>query len=221
MSVVLLDPDQALGGEVGEQAVHGLARPADHRRQLGLGERPREADLAVGVRVGLAGHPHDPARQAAGQVEEVELPDVVGEAAQLADEAREQRAPQAGVLVDQAVEGVAAEDERLGGLERDRGGGVLRAVEQGQLAEEVARAEGRDDRALLALGVGQDDLHGAGLDDVERVAGVALVEDRLVPPVAPAAQRSMQRASVSSSSREKRTQRRSASAAFARSSAAT
>src|SRR5664279_4355011 len=40
------------------------------------------------------------------------------------------------------------------------------AVEQGQLAEERAPVEGRDDRRVLALGRRQDDLDRAGFDDV-------------------------------------------------------
>ncbi len=119
----------------------------------------------------------------------MELADVVGEPPELADQAGEEGSPQVRVLVDEAVEGVAAEDEGLGRLERDRGRRVLLAVEQGELAEEVAGIEGGDDRALLALGIGKHDLHGAALDDVQRVAGITLVEDRLVPPVAPVAQR--------------------------------
>ena len=89
------------------------------------------------------------------------------------------------LVLDELVEAVAAQDERLGRLDRDGGRGVRRAVEQGQLTEEVAPGERRDDRAFLALGRRQDDLDRARLDDVERVARVALVEDRLVLAIAP------------------------------------
>src|SRR3972149_6640061 len=64
-----------------------------------------------------------------------------------------------------------------------------RVVEERQLAEEVARPEGRDDRRLLVLRRRQDDLHGAGGHDVEGVARVVLVEDRLAAAVAPGSER--------------------------------
>ena len=65
-----------------------------------------------------------------------------------------------------------------GRVERDGGRGAWRAVQQCELTEEVTRPERRDDR-LLAFGGREDDLHRAARDDMERVAGIALVEDRL------------------------------------------
>lgn len=46
---------------------------------------PRQADLAAGLGVGLAGHPDDPPRQPTGKDEEVQLPGVAGEPPQLAE----------------------------------------------------------------------------------------------------------------------------------------
>ncbi len=140
-------------------------------------------------RVGLAGHPHDLAGKASRQVEEVQLPDMMGQPTQLADEAGEECTAEARILVHEAIERVAVQDQGLGRLEGDRGRGVRLAIEQRELAEEVSGAEGGDDGPLLALGVRQDDLHRAGLDHVERVPGVTLMEDRLVASIAPAAQR--------------------------------
>ena len=73
------------------------------------------------------------------------------------------------------------EDERLGRLDRDDRRRVRRAVEDRQLAEELARAEDRDDRRLGALVARQDDLDRAAGEDEQRIARVALVEDGLAP----------------------------------------
>ena len=127
---------------------------------------------------------HEAPGKAPGQIEEVQLLDVAGEAPQLGDEAREQRAPQARLRLDQLVERGTTEDEGLRGLDRRGGGGVRRAVEERELAEEVAPRERGDDRALLALGRREDDLDRPGLDDEQGVTGVALVEDRLAAPEA-------------------------------------
>ena len=147
------------------------------------GQSSRMFVVASGL--ALPGEPDDPAGEPPGQVEEVELLDVAGEPAQLHDEAGEQRPAEGRLGLDQLVEPVPAQDERLGRLDRDGRRRVGRTVEEGELAEEVAARQGGDDRALLALGRRQDDLHRARLDDVQRVARVALVEDRLVLPVAP------------------------------------
>ena len=94
----------------------------------------------------------------AGQVEEVELLDVAGQAPQLARPAREQRAPEARLRLDQLVERVAAEDERLGGLDRDDGRRVRRAVEQRELAEEARPRRGAMIAASLPVGDGRTTL---------------------------------------------------------------
>ena len=103
-----------------------------------------------------------------------------GETSQLRDETGEERLPESGLLVHQALERGAAEDLGLRRLERDGGGGVWRAVDQGQLAKEVATEQRGDDGGLLALGRGKDDLDRARLEDEQRIAGITLVEDRLV-----------------------------------------
>ena len=82
----------------------------------------------------------------------MEVLDLAGQPADLGRERRRAaRAAARGSLSMRPSEGVAMEDERLGRLERDDRRRVRRAVEQRQLAEELARAEGRDDRRLGAL----------------------------------------------------------------------
>ena len=102
--------------------------------------------------------------------------------AQLRDEARDEGVAEALLLVDQPLERGAAKDEGLRRLEGDRRRRTRRSVEQRQLAEEIAPAEGGDDRALLAFGRRQDDLHRSALEDEQGIPGIALVEDRLAAP---------------------------------------
>ena len=83
----------------------------------------------------------------------------------------------------QLEERVAPQDERLGLAEGDGGRRARRAVQQRQGAEELTRLERRDDRRLAVLGRRQDDLDRAGHHDVECVAGVVLMEDRLAAAV--------------------------------------
>ena len=66
-------------------------------------------------------------------------------------------------------------------------------VEDGQLPEELARAEDRDDRGLGALVGWQDHLDGSARHDEQGVAGVALVKDRLGLAKAPEAERGGER----------------------------
>src|SRR3990172_9715759 len=73
----------------------------------------------------------------------------------------------------------ASEAQRLDRLYGGGRGRVRRAVEQRQLAEEVARLKAGDDR-LIALRRRQNDLHRARRHDVERIAGIVLVKDDLV-----------------------------------------
>src|SRR3990172_927498 len=75
----------------------------------------------------------------------------------------------------------ASEAQRLDRLYGGGRGRVRRAVEQRQLAEEVARLKAGDDR-LIALRRRQNDLHRARRHDVERIAGIVLVKDDLVAP---------------------------------------
>ncbi len=109
------------------------------------------------------------------------------QATELAGEPGEQRVAEAAVPVEELEEELAREHPGLAGFERHRGGRARRSVQQCQLAEEVARAQGRDD-GLLALGAGEDDLHGSGADEMEGVTGIALVEDDLASAEAAASE---------------------------------
>ena len=60
---------------------------------------------------------------------------------------REQGPTKRRLRLDELVERLAPEDQGLGGLDRDRRRRVGRTVEQGQLAEELAASQRRDDRA--------------------------------------------------------------------------
>ncbi len=168
---------------LGEQLVHRLASTADHGREVRLRVGPVEPHLA-GIGIGLAGEARQAAGQAAGEVQEVQLLDVAGDAAQLARQAGQQRI-RAG-LGSRSSEDCSSSRESVhvslasSATARRR---ARRTVEQGQLSEEVAAAQ-RGDDGLLALHAGQHDLHGARADDVQRVAGIALVEDGLVAPEA-------------------------------------
>src|SRR5579859_818549 len=109
----------------------------------------------------------------------MEFLDMSGEAAELGREPREQGHPKLAVGIDQLLEGLAAHDEERRRIERDGSRRMGCTVEEGQFSEEVAATERRDDRLFVAFRARQDDLDRAGFDDEERVARVALVEDRL------------------------------------------
>ena len=101
------------------------------------GQSSRMSTVASGL--ALPSEPDDPAGQTPWQVQEVELLDVAGEPAELGDERSEQRLAQLGLGLDELLEPVAAQDQRLGRLDRDCGRRVRRTIEQCELAEEVAR----------------------------------------------------------------------------------
>ena len=148
------------------------------------GPASRIAPSPAGVAPGSFAHPGKARRESTGDVEEVELLDVMGEAADLGGERREERLPHHRLGCDQLAEAIARKDVGLRRLDGDRGRGARRSVEQGELAEEVARTERREDRLVARIG-GQGDLDGTRHHDEQRVARVAEVEDRLVAPKPP------------------------------------
>ena len=182
-----------LADEVREQPVHGLPRAPDHAGELGLGVGPVEPDLALvgAARVGGAlGGPRevgDPLNaRRLRQVEEVERLDVIGEAAQLAGEGEDERATDRRLGLEQPLE-----------VRRGRGRASRSARSRRPCAEcgcpssiasspkNPPRAErGEDGAGSPVSGDGRTTFTRPARDDVQRVAGVALVEHRLVAPEA-------------------------------------
>ena len=103
-------------------------------------ERSRIVPSSAGG-TGLLGEPDEARRDAPGHVEEVELLDVDGEAPQLGGQRREQRVADRGLRRDQLAELVAWQDDGLRRRERRRRRRPRRAVEQRELAEDVARPQ--------------------------------------------------------------------------------
>ena len=85
-------------------------------------------------------------------------------------------------VVDELPEPVTREDQGLRRLDRRGGRRARRAVEQRERSEELARAERGEDRLDARVGWARD-LHPARQNDVQRVAGIALVEDHLAAAV--------------------------------------
>ena len=91
------------------------------------------------ARRGLLGEPRELEREAAGEVEEMDLGELVGQAPEpVGDSAEELPAERVGP-VDQRGERGPGHGQRLGRLDRGRGRGSDCAVEQHELAERVAR----------------------------------------------------------------------------------
>ena len=133
--------------------------------QVRLRVGPVEAHLARS-RSGVARETGEPGRQAAGEIEEVQLLHLPGEPPQLAGQADEERVPEAGVAVEQLAEAVAGQGPRLAGFQRHGCRRARLTVEQSQLPEGVPSAKRRDD-GLLAVMAGQHDLDGAAAHEVQ------------------------------------------------------
>ena len=119
----------------------------------------------------------------------MEVGDLAREPPDLPRQRREHRPAQRGLGVDQAVERVAPEHKSFGRPDRDRGRGPRPAVEQGELPEEPASPQGREDDRLRSLLGRQHDLDLSAGDDEQRVTGVLDVEDDLAAAEAPTAHR--------------------------------
>jgi len=151
---IALEPDQAIVGEEAEQLVHALAGASDHRRQVALGQRTGQPDRAVGqaARPGFCGEPGQARRKSAGDVEEMQLLDMVSKPADLGCERGKEGFAHDRLGRDQLAEPIAGEDVGLGRLDRDRRCRTRRTVEQGKLTEEVTRPKGREDRLVAGIG---------------------------------------------------------------------
>ena len=123
--------------------------------------------------------PQEMAGEPAREIEEVEILHLGGQSSDLTGERDEQHVAQHRLVVDERVEGISSQDLRLGRVERHRRRGPSSAVEQRQLPEEAARADGGEDRRLGPVVRRDRDLHGALGHEEERVSGIASMEDRL------------------------------------------
>ena len=110
---------------------------------------------------------------------------MVREPPQLSGERGEERVADRGFGREQLAELGPRQDERLRRLEGRCRRRARCAVQERELAEDIAGPQGRQDR--LVPGVGrQHDLDRPGHDDEQGVAGVAEVEDDFAPPEAAA-----------------------------------
>ena len=184
---VPLEADEAVVGEHAEELVHALTRAADHRGQVALGQRRPQPDRAVSELLArFRGKSGEARSEPAGDVEEVEFLDMVRQAAELRGERREQGVADGGLRGEQLAKLGPRQDERLSWFQGRGGGGSRRPVEEGQLAEDIARSEGREDR--LVAGVGwEHDLDRPAHDDEQGIPGVAEMEDHLAPAEPPRA----------------------------------
>ena len=138
----------------------------------------RDVDAVLGGRAEAVGQVEQGLGHAAGHVGE----DQVGQgrvgAAQTLGQGAQHVLGERGVGLDEAHElGVLQREQVRGG--HGRGGGRARArVEQGQLTDDLAGAQDREE-VLAAVGRGVTELDLAGQQDVQAVAAVALVEERL------------------------------------------
>ena len=123
--------------------------------------------------------------QAAGDVEEVQLLDVGGQPAELAGERREQGVADGRLGGDQLAEPVARQDDGLRGRERGRGRRPRRAVEQGQLAEDVAAGGASRGWPRRRSSDGSEILTSPDTMMNRASPGSPSVEDHLAPPEPP------------------------------------
>ena len=128
----------------------------------------------------FAGQPDQAGRQPPGHVEEVELLDVGRQSSQLARQRGEQRVAD-GRLGRRSARGTCSRGRTTVSvaLEGRRGRRSRRAVEQGQLPEDVARSQASRGSPRRRSPTGSAILTSPDDDDEQRVARVAGVEDDL------------------------------------------
>ncbi len=178
-----------LGHEVGEQAVHRLARAADHARQLGLGVGPGQAMLArrrsssgpaSGAMTRSRWRARRPGRSRKWRSSTWAVRRRISPA-RVASSARRS----SGSVSSSRSKASRRSTLRLDRVEGHGGRRARGAVEQGQLAEEAARADRRQDGRLGAVVRGDGDLDRAAGHEVQGVARVTGMEDGLATPEAP------------------------------------
>ncbi len=147
-------------------------------------------------------------REAPREIEEVEVLDLEGEATDLARQRGEEGSAQGRFAIDETIERVASQHVRLDPVEGHGGRRARGSIEQRQLPEEAARADGGQDGRLRPV-VGRDrDLDPARGDDEQCLAEVVDVEDGLTAAEAADPQRigdEMERGVVEASEQPART----------------
>src|SRR3982074_982140 len=134
-----VDRNVAARGEVLDDAVHHLARAADSRGDIVLGQALGHYARALLFDRVLV----DELGEAAVDVLQGQVEDLVGEAAHLADQHADQVARERRVAIDQSLDVAARNDKKAARLESHDRSGTLASVEH-QLAEVVAYADGAE-----------------------------------------------------------------------------
>ena len=144
----------------------------------------RRIDPSAELLARFGGQPGEARGESAGDVEEVQLLDMIGQAAELRRDRREQGVDDRGLGGKQFAELGTRQDERLRRLEGRGRRGSRRTVEQGELTEDVAGSE-RCENGLVP-GVGREhDLDRTRHDDEEGVTWVPEMEDHFATAEAP------------------------------------
>ena len=116
---------------------------ADHRGQVALGE-PEVHDRRIGARVAVdLGEAEQQLGHAAADVEEDQVARLLGEPAHEAAQRPQQRVEHGGMAAEELEHGRAREHEDGRRLDGDGRRGTRGAIEEGQLAQRLAGAEGR------------------------------------------------------------------------------
>src|SRR5882672_490397 len=169
-----VDRNVAARGEILDDAVHHLARAADTRGDIVLGQalgHYARAPLLDRVLVDELG-------EAAVDVLQGQVEDLLGEAAHLADQHADQVARERRVAIEQSLDVAARDHEKAARLESHDRSGTLASVEN-QLAEVVAYADGAEHH-LPAVLLAHERLHAPGEQDVEGVGLVAFADDHRI-----------------------------------------
>ena len=143
--LLVLEAQDAVVDELGQQPVHALPRTADHRRQVGLGVGPVQLDRSR-VAPGCAWRPSRQASgQAARQVQEMQLLDVLGEPSQLSGQSGEERVAQLRVLLHEL-----AEDSR-GRLSVSLGSSAVAVAERGRPSSSASSPKKSPGRSVAMI----------------------------------------------------------------------
>jgi len=170
--------------EFPKKLVHALARRPNHRRQIALSQRrvqpdgPARQALAV-----FLGEPRQPRRKSSGEIQKWSSATCVvrrrnSPASEVSNASR-----MAGWLATRTRNWSRGKVRTSVGSSADRACGPRSAVEERQLAKEVAAPQCCQNGLVSFLGW-NDDLYRARRDDEERVPWIALVEQHLAMPEA-------------------------------------